>query len=349
VWYITFSGESQTPVRTVYAYDDNGNDLHLEVLGVQSAWKIKELRGIGFGPGGNLYVVDSASSTKDSAILQYDGTPDKHGQHKFQWAYAATDQAKGLMHPFDFTFGADGTCFVSCQDSNIVLHLAAPNGSGTGVPLAVAPALTAIVNSCFIPGTVVASSVGNLPNVPCVATDVAPPMGLDVSEPQGKVTNSVRGVLFSAEAPYPHQGNVLFVTDEPGNAVKVYNVAGNLLTVIADNTTLIQNPVHLYLSEGVLNIGCNGTLPGGTGKTEGWVVSYALRTGVLASAPWITGLQSVGGMGYGADGAFYVADRTAEIVYRWNGSALRQFIPPISGTLPDKPEFLLHVPNQPPA
>lgn len=347
MWYITFSGESSTPVTTVYAYDDDGKNLSDDVLGKQTVWQIYELRGIGFGPGGSLYVVDSASSKKDSAILQYDGTPDSKGKHKFQWTYTATDQAGGLMHPFAFTFGADGTCYASCQDSNIVLHLAAPSGSSSGVPLAVAPALTASANSTFIPGTFVASTNGNLPHVPLVATNVLPPMGLVVSESQGKVANSVRDVLFSPLAPYPHQGSVLFVADEPGNAVKVYDLNGNLLLAITDST-LIQNPVHLFLGNGVLNIGCNGTLPGETGKSSGWIVSYVLRTGTLASAPWITGLQSVGGMGFGADGAFYVADRKAQIVYRWNGSALEQFIPPTSGQLPDEPEFLLYVPNEPP-
>jgi hypothetical protein len=345
VWYITFSGESSTPVQTVYAYDDDGNYLDIAVLEEQTAWPIKELRGIGFGPGDSLYIVNSASGKGDSSILQYSGTPDSNGTHAFQWAYTATDQAGGLMHPFAFTFGADSTCYASCQDSNVVLHLAAPSGSGSGVPLAVAPALAGIKKSTFIPATFVASSDGKLPHVPLVATSVAAPMGLTVHESHGKVANSVRDVLFSPEAPHPHQGGVVFVADEPGNAVKVYDLNGNLLVAITD-ATLIQSPVHLFLNNGILNIGCNGTLQLGTIQVTGWVVSYALQTGTLASVPSIVGLQSVGGMGAGADGSFYVADRTARIVYRWDGEALQQFIPPTSGQLPDEPEFLLYVQSQ---
>jgi hypothetical protein len=346
VWYITFSGESPAPIRTVSAYADDGGCLNVTVLEQSTAWPIKELRGLGFGPGGSLYVVDSASSKKVSAILQYNGTPDSNGTHAFEWAYTATDQAKGLMHPFAFTFGADGSCFVSCQDSNVVLHLAAPGGSGAGVPLAVALALAAIKDSTFILGTFVASSNGKLPDVPCVATNVAQPMGLDVAfvdTMETKVANSVRDVLFSQEAPYPHEGSVLFVADEPGNAVKVYDLDGNLLVAVAD-ATLIQSPVHLCLNDGMLYIGCNGRLQIGTIQVTGWVVCYTLATGTLATTPSIVGLRSVGGMGIGGDGALYVADRKACVVYRWDGEALAQFIPPTSGqSLPDEPEFLLYV------
>jgi hypothetical protein len=65
------------------------------------------------------------------------------------------------------------------------------------------------------------------------------------------------------QAPAPHPGPVYSVADEPGNAARVYGLAGTLPVI--DNTPLTGSPMHLCLIDSIgytANVGTStGTLP----------------------------------------------------------------------------------------
>ena len=354
MWYITFHGgqddgsdgqggagagqASKSGVNKVHAYDDDGQLITKDVLPASIPnVTLDELRGIGFGAAGYLYVVNSYSG--DSQILYFTGAADSHGTHDFLGVFVMREATGGLdcsaaargcvesiVHPFAFTFDGSGNCYVSSQDTNVATLLPA-----SGTPQ-IAPYLAQTYpNNQFLPGTFVASSNGALPKVPQAQPDVSPPQGLEVAfdKSNTKVVNSVRDVLFN-------QGS-LYVADEPGNAVKIYDGTSGELTGEISDSSLLAAPVHLLLAGDDLYIGSTGTPAGGSPG----VVRYSLTDGTYA--PFITRVDSPSGMGIGADGNFYVALRKGRCVakYSMNGVLLGCLV----CDLPDDPEFLLYVPD----
>lgn len=343
MWYVTFHGggcgsadeaggaddkSGKSGVNKVHAYDDDGNLITKDVLPTSiPGVTLCELRDIGFGPDGYLYVANSYSDY--SQILRFSGAPDSSGTHAFVGVLASCATVDAIVHPFAFTFDAAGRCLVSSQDTNVVTGL----DLSSGAALPIAPYLSNTYPAQqLLPGTFVASAEGKLPNVPLAQPNVPTPQGLAVGFNNGdagaaassklKVASSVRDVLYDLGA--------LFVADEPGGAVKIYDGAqGNLEYVIADEA-LLAKPVHLLVAGGTLYIGSAGASA---------VLSY--QDGALT--PFISGIGSPSGMAFGADGCFYVADRQGRSVLKYdpNGTLLGSFL---SG-LPDNPEFLLYVPN----
>lgn len=354
MWYITFHGGTQalstntapskqakkSGVNTVHAYDDNGQLMTKHVLPKSiDGVTLCELRGMIFGPDGDLYVVNSY--WKYSQILHFKGAAKADGSHDFVGIFAAPPGAgpssfsvDAIVHPFNFTFDQDANWYISSQDTNVITRL--PPDPGTA--LMIAPYLSsAYPDSQLLAGTFVASSNGSLPHAPRTTTNIPPPQGLEVllannagasSGPSSKVAKSVRDLLF-------HQG-MLYVADEPASAVKLYDGAsGELLGQIADASLLAQ-PVHLFPIGDTLLIGSTGTT-----NLAPAVLQYDPATKTLAN--FITGIGSPAGIAQGADGCFYVAIRKDKSIAKYDphSQALTPFIP----SLPDEPEFLLYVPD----
>jgi hypothetical protein len=183
----------------------------------------------------------------------------------------------------------------------------------------------------FLPGTLVASSHGSLPEYgERTSLDVPSPLGLKVVlDKRGKPRHSVRGIVV-------HRKH-LYVADEAGNMVKVFNVeSGELIAHIAGPT--LKAPVHLLLQDETLYIGASGS---------GSILSLGLTTtppsGKLKARVVIDGkLDSPSGFAVGPDGDLYVAERKRQRVRRFSSKGEKK------GTfidgLPDMPEFLVYVP-----
>jgi hypothetical protein len=314
MWYITFHG-GDDGVNDVHAYDDSGELVVKHVLPKRPPRR--ELRGIGFGPDGYLYVVNGYK--KYSQILRYEGKPCE-GCHCFVDVFASKHTVDALIHPFSFAFDPFGYCYVTSQDTNVTTRL-----SQAGRPKPIAPYLAQTYpHNQLLDGTFVASSSGRLPEVPSASPGVEPPQGLEVTVESGKVSHSVRDVLIYSDR--------LFVADEPGNAVKIYDRrSGELAAKIADDN-LLAAPVHLLARKDNIYIGSTGTKA---------VLRYAIASGTLHK--FIEGLESPSGMTFGRDGCFYVESRKDRCVLKYDEKG--NYIDKLIKDLPDEPEFLLHVPD----
>jgi hypothetical protein len=154
-----------------------------------------------------------------------------------------------MVHPFDVELGDDGRLYVSSQDTNTVLAILPK----TRKPAPVAShLLKSFPNGNFLPGTLVASSLGRLHECGERAPlDVPSPQGLKVVlDVHGRPRHSVRGIVV-------HRKH-LYVAGEAGNVVKVYELKTGRLVARIHGKKLAK-PVHLLLHGDTLYIGSAGT------------------------------------------------------------------------------------------
>lgn len=304
----------------VLAYSDDGTQLTSEVL--RGGPPLSELRGLALVSSTLLWVASGSKS--DSIIAAYKQANGNAIVYNYQASIAAAGNLDSMLHPFDFTF--DGVnCYVSDQDTNIVVHLivSADYLSATAAPIA--PALTTnYPKGNFLPATFVASATV-VPSAPKVEP-VPIPSGLEVSFTASKVSNSVRGVLF-----YNDQ---LFAADEVANVVKVYDINGNYL--IQSNALTGGGPVHLMISDGVLYV-ANGNN----------IFAAPLSASEIDLQPVAAiDVPNVSGMALGPDSYLYCGSRDSKApkVYPYSG-----FPDDLHAENPwevtDMPEFVLYVPD----
>jgi hypothetical protein len=296
----------------VAAYHDDGELVAAKVLHPDP--KGLEPRALGMVGPRRLWLVNS--SKEKSAILSFTGAGAKYER---TGAPVTCADADSLRHPFDYTFSQDGKwCWVSNQDTNVVARFAVDAGS-----LAPAPTAPALPDGTFLDGTFVASSVGKLPDVPVTTTAVPHSEGgLKVRISGGKVVHSVRGVVAV--------GGVLYVADEPGDAVKAYDAGTGAFLGASDG---IKAPVHLLAADGALYA---------SGKDG---VFYARLDAGKLSFHRVLKLDGASGMAFGKGHHFYVANRLAQTV-----SGYHHFSPESPGNaqtwkVPAAPEFILYLHN----
>jgi DNA-binding beta-propeller fold protein YncE len=234
-----------------------------------------------------------------------------------------------MVHPFDVELGDDGRLYVSCQDTNTVVAILPK----TRQPAPVAPHLrTTFPDGHFLPGTLVASSRGQLPEAGArPPRDVPPPQGLKVVlDVHGKPRHSVRGIIV-------HRKH-LYVAGEAGDVVKVFEVtSGRLVARIRGGK--LTKPVHLVLHGDTLYIGAAGS-----GSILAVDLPAKAPRGKLKARTVIDGkLKAPSGFAIGPDGDLYVAERFDQRVRRFSikGKKKGTFI----DGLPDMPEFLVHIPE----
>jgi hypothetical protein len=325
VWWISYRGESRHGVDNIGVFEDDGSPRKVHPLLLDSSPAAQPLhiaRGFAL-VGDDLYI--ASAWRKDSHIARYH----RHGDtFRFEEVLANTEQVAAMVHPFDVELGYDGRIYVSCQDTNTVVSL---------VPETRKPALVAAhlrkqyPNGKFLPGTLVASSQGNLPEYgDRTPLDVPAPLGLKVVlDKRGMPRHSVRGIVV-------HRKH-LYVADEAGDAVKVFDVQSGELMARITGRALVA-PVHLILHGETLYIGASGT---------GSILALDLKSTPLSSKlkarVVIDGkLDSPSGFGVGPDGDLYVAERKKQRVRRFSSDGKKKgtFI----DNLPDMPEFLVYVP-----
>lgn len=342
MFYITFH-ETES---NIWAYNHKGKRKTTKLLRQPtSPTTLNELRGITFGPHGYLYVVNA--DRKFNQVLVYSGSGDSDEAYTFIGIYADQMVSTGIAHPFAMAFDSNSNGYVSSQDTNVVTGLEPPSSKPAQPPYRKATTLSTasfLKASGFLPGTLVASCYGALNGVSPPPPNVATPQGLDVDPPKGPASHSVRGVTAI--------DNLLYVADEPGNAVKIYPlvdvqingqsfVQGQLYKQITASN--LHGPVHLLVNNGTLYITSSG----------GCILAYDVKTGAVTT--FLSGLKSPSGMAFDSDGNFFFADRAGQAIYEcaYNGKKQKYghptvFIPPYDKKhapdgLPDQPEFLLYV------
>ncbi|QLH48792.1 MAG: hypothetical protein HWD57_02575 [Candidatus Accumulibacter cognatus] len=341
MFYITFhGGRVGTAINNVHVYDlIDGHPVCLTTAALQTppgSPVLSELRDLVFGPSGHLFVINGYKDA--SQVLCYSAIPDADHRHAYQGIYADARVSDGIVHPFALAFDGRDNGYLSSQDSNVVTALKPPGTGKRSPALAVAAGLRAQKGKRFLKGTFVASSRGKLPASPArPPSNCRQPAGLAVvvaPDPskkhpkRTKVAHSVRDVLV--------YGNSLYVADEPGNAVKIYDLAegktrGQLQGQIAD-AQFLQAPVHLLAHGDDLYIGSSGT---------DTILQYHFGSGELKTV--VRGVRTISGMCFDAAGNFYVASRDDKAIYCCGAD----FGPPrafISG-LQDNPEFLVYAAN----
>ena len=326
MWWVSYRGEGRAGLENIGVFNDDGTPQEKHPLLLDDspdAAPLKIARGFAL-VGDNLYIANAWR--KDSHIAHYR----RHGDtFHFANVLAETKDVAAMVHPFDVELGDDGRLYVSCQDTNTVIAI---------LPEAFAPAPVAkhlrkkFPDGNFLPGTLVASSHGHLPEVgDSPPSNVPAPQGLKVVlDEHGKPRHSVRGIIV-------HRGH-LYVADEAGDAVKIFEVkTGRLVARIKGRR--LTKPVHLILHGDTLYIGAAGT---------GSILALDIRArapkGKLKARTIIDGkLNAPSGFAIGPDGDFHVAERLKQRVQRFSAKGKKKdtFI----GGLPDMPEFLVHVPD----
>ncbi len=329
MWWISYRGEGKAGVDNIGVFEDDGTPRQRHPLLLDPAPDAHPLhiaRGFAL-VGDDLYIANAWR--RDSHVARYRRRGD---MFHFAGILVTTRNVAAMVHPFDVELGDDGRLYVSCQDTNTVVAIL-PNSRKPGP---VAPHLRkSFPKGNFLPGTLVASAQGKLPEVGDRAIPNVPsPQGLDVVlDVHGKPRHSVRGIIV-------HRDH-LYVADEAGDAVKIFEVESGRLVARIQGRRL-RKPVHLILHDETLYIGAAGT---------GSILSYEIPSkpprGKLKARAIVDGrLKAPSGFAIGPDGDIYVAERLKQRVRRFSrkGKKKGTFI----DGLPDMPEFLVHVPDRGP-
>ncbi len=325
MWWISYRGESGHGVDNIGVFEDDGSPRKVHPLLLDpspTAHPLHIARGFAL-VGDDLYIANAWR--RDSHIARYQ----RHGDtFRFKEVLAKAEQVAAMVHPFDVELGDDGRIYVSCQDTNTVLSLV----PGTRKPAPVAAHLLKnYPDGGFLPGTLVASSHGRLPEYGDLRPfDVPSPLGLKVVlDKRGRPRHSVRGIVV-------HRKH-LYVADEAGDAVKIFKVqTGELMAHISGKA--LKAPVHLIMHGETLYIGASGS-----GSILALDLTSTPPTGKLKARVVIDGkLDAPSGFAVGPDGDLYVAERKKQRVRRFSSKGEKK------GTflddLPDMPEFLVYVP-----
>jgi len=326
MWWISYRGEGKSGVDNIGVFEDDGTPRakHPLLLDLTpDAHPLHIPRGFAL-VGDDLYIANAWR--KDSHIARYRREGD---MFRFAEVMVTTRQVAAMVHPFDVELGDDGRLYVSCQDTNTVVAILLKTRKPAPVALGLRRRFP---DGKFLPGTLVASSQGRLPETGDHAPpDVPLPQGLKVVlDEHGRPRHSVRGIIVHRK--------LLYVAGEAGDVVKVYEVkTGRLVARIKGKK--LAKPVHLVLHGDTLYIGAAGT-----GSILAYDIQKKAPRGKLKPRTVIDGkLKAPSGFAIGPDGDLYVAERLKQRIRRFSlkGEKKGTFI----DGLPDMPEFLVHVPD----
>jgi hypothetical protein len=373
-------------IAGIYGYDELNptNPPVQNVLSPSTSVQLSELRGMLLA-NGFLYVVNGGKGTSDILCYSLSATT------SYQYTYSSvfTPSLKAVSHPFDCTFqsvAAQQIWYVPNQDSNVVSVLTSGSPYSSSQPsntsAYLAALLTALQNAnssladagfldaTFVPTAVVGAEIPDQTTVDPSWGGLTPEFSSSddaKKESKQKVQNSVRGVVC--------YNNVLYVADEGGSAVRMYDPGTGVPLGV---TPLTNAPVHLVVQNGVLYVTSGNTVLYGNCVTAPATLPPLPAPNQFAGAPpppypappsgytnSVTlkltdlGLNLPAGFGpsglaFDSSGNLYVAGRLAQQIYGYSPATGKNppspFVPfsgnPIFSKLPDQPEFLLWVADQ---
>lgn len=324
--YTTFSGESATPIQNVYSITPSGAVQENILSGVT----FDELRGLAFAPApdGRLFVANAHKST--SAIYVFSATVNEDGTRDWTGITITPESSAGLWHPYELAITPCGAqVLASSQDTNVVTGWITPTTDQVNTS-PIASYLTDGWGTQFFPGTQVASSSA-IEHNGFTPTDVPADQG-GLNYDGGSSKHSVRGIALSAD------GALLFVADEPGNRVAVYETAGGTyqFSVLESKNHSIQAPVGVALNPADGNI-----YIGSTGNNRIFCYDIAAgKTSVFVHDK--TNLHKVSGLAFNAAGDLFSGSRSTNRIYRT--AAGTTDLETLAGPFDDTPECLVVVP-----
>src|SRR3954468_703083 len=332
-FYVSFSGESSTPINNAYALSAKGETLSTAMLDPSQTYQ--ELRGMAFGPDGKLYVCQAQKNS--SAILQFSATTSSGGYTRsYLGQYATPQSSAGLVHPYQPAFHSNGNLYATSPETNVVTAFYGPASQQAG---------QAMPNSPFLQQTYPTGTFNAGTFVPAYSADTggAPPFtpvptsqgGLTFAS-SGSSTHSVRGLAFD------NIGH-LFVADEGNNRIGVYDaMSGAFLGAITQSSNhSIQDPVALFFTaaNSTLYIGSPGNQRLFTYDVTN-VAKGNFQANVLISD---SKLDKLSGITVDAGGDIYTCSRKDNKIYKWSsdGKSSSDFAGPFS----DTPEQIIAVAN----
>ncbi len=329
-FYLSFSGESSTPINNVYALAPTGATVSKQVLDASQTYQ--ELRGLAFAADGSLYVCQAYKGA--SAVLLFAAAASAGGYTRtFVKQYATPDSSSGLKHPYQPVFGLDGNLYVSSQDTNVVTGFQGPAGQQPGQALANSQFLQSQYPAgTFNPGTFVPAWTADS-GVPAFTPVPVAQGGLTLAT-SGSSTHSVRGLAFD-------DAGHLFVADEGANRVGVYDSNGNFLGAITQSDSpSLQEPVALWFdaASGLIFIGSSGNE-----RIFTYAVAGVAGGSFEANALIHDGrLKKVSGITVDASGNLYTCSRETSSVYQWSAKS-GDFIGTLASGFTDTPEQIVPV------
>ncbi|HWT03092.1 MAG TPA: hypothetical protein VN256_22770 [Pyrinomonadaceae bacterium] len=341
MFLVTFHGD----IKNAWAYDDNGNLKAEGVLDKDG----DQLRGIYLeqaSPGAAQYLYVADGSKDSSEVYCYRGAGTSYERVS---TFISPDDEEAMLHPFAVAFDGHGNCWVSNQNTNVVAMFAVESDGQSAYHSSVGTYLTGLYPKIgkFLDGTVVASSRAPLPDAPQTEDVTAVPIkdgGLDVKIKNDKITHSVRDVVFYMFSNDSGNYPLLFVSDEPAGLVRLYQAATG--THILDSNQL-GSPVHLLLAGDTIYVGDgNQVLSSPVPNFFDPKVNWAFNA--VSLSPPLPGDQPVSGMAFDNSGNFHVAVRSTEsgeVPQVWKYDSSFSNGAPWPATMPDNPEFLLHIPD----
>jgi hypothetical protein len=326
-FYVSFSGESSTPINNVYALaPSGGSPVSTAVLGTNPSQPFQELRGMAFGPDGNFYVAQAYKGA--SAIVQFSGTlASGSWTRAFLEEFVTPATSAGLVHPYQPIFGPDGNLYVSSQDSNIVSTFYGPVNGGKSMPA------WSLLPGTFYPGTFVpafSAKVGIPPN-----TSVPVDQGGLTFVTTSSSTHSVRGLAFDTS------GN-LYVADEGNNRVSVFSPAGTFLGAITQSKNhTISQPVAVCFdaATGTLYLASPGNQSLFTYDVSG-VAKKDFDANFLVSD---SNLDKLSGIALDLSGNIYTGNRKDNNIYKWTANGKTWSSSAFAGPFTDSPEQIIAV------
>jgi hypothetical protein len=329
--FVTFHGGS-SGINQVYAYatgtgsSSGENPISTNVLNLAYAAELSELRALVFA-NDYLYVANGRKGTSNILCFQRSAATTYNLVSTFIFS-----SVPSVSHPFSLAFDNNNHCWVTNQDTNVVSMFQVSSSSQGAAP---APICGYLVNlklkGSFLDGTFVASQNGSLPNVP-----PAPP----VSDQQGglavnitddkkkkktskKVSNSVRDVVVS--------NGILFVVDEPGNCVRMYNIADG--TYYGKSSGSLNSPTHLLINGSNLMVSAGNQIWSSPLTTKP-VLNFQSAFSVKSTD------GDISGMTVDTSGNYYIGLRTKNEIRMYNSTWGNEtvLIKPS-----DNPEFVVYV------
>jgi hypothetical protein len=330
-FYVSFSGESSTPIENIYALSPSGAVVATDVLDPSATYR--ELRGMAIGPDLRLYVCQAHKHA--SNLLVFGAAAGAGGYTRpYEGTFASPFSSSGLLHPYQGIFGTDGNLYVSSQDTNVVTAFAGPGGSQPGSALPNAPFLLASYPAgTFNPGTFVAAASAAA-GVPAFTPVPADQGGLTFSA-TGKSSHSVRGLAFDGDG---H----LYVADEGNNRVGVYAAkTGDFLGAITQSTNhSLENPVALWfdLPSGNLYIGSPGNarvfyFPVAQVPSQDFIAEVLVHDDDR--------LSKVSGIALDSTGLLYTCNRQTNEIDQWSTDG--GFLQTFATGFEDSPEQILPI------